>query len=224
MRRLSILAASLLFLSWIPAPAQRGGVRGGFGGHGGAVGRSSSWGHSFGGTRAGAPIHFSGGGSGFRHFHDDGFRRCWGCRWGYGYPWYGGYGYGAYYPYWWWDSYSSYDYDEERDREIADRENTLNLEQQNLRERENWLGDREEQDVYAPRSRKPAGARSKPDTPTVLVYRDQHRQEISNYAIAGGTLWVLSEDSARKISLADLDLDATVKANEERGVEFQVPK
>jgi hypothetical protein len=58
----------------------------------------------------------------------------------------------------------------------------------------------------------------------VLVFRDQHQQEVQNYAIADGTLWVLSAQSAKKIPLAALDLDATRKVNDDRGVEFQLPR
>ncbi|MBZ5566814.1 MAG: hypothetical protein LAN64_03070 [Acidobacteriia bacterium] len=61
-----------------------------------------------------------------------------------------------------------------------------------------------------------------PEPNTVLVYRDGHRVEIHNYAVVGQTLWVFSETRARKISLADLDLDVTRQVNEERGVEFSV--
>jgi hypothetical protein len=61
-----------------------------------------------------------------------------------------------------------------------------------------------------------------PPPPTVLIYRDGHKAEVHNYAIAGPTLWIFSEERARKVPLADLDLDATHKANEERGVDFTV--
>ncbi len=105
--------------------------------------------------------------------------------------------------------------------------NALNLQEQNLREREEWLREREEQDAYArqaqPRTEAPAPA--KPQPATVLVFRDQHQQEITNYAISGSTLWVLNDHlAAKKIPLTDLDLTATAKANDERGIEFQVPK
>jgi hypothetical protein len=57
----------------------------------------------------------------------------------------------------------------------------------------------------------------------VLVFTDKHTQEVENYAIVGQTLWVFSELRATKIPLSSLDLDATTKANEERGVDFHVP-
>jgi hypothetical protein len=63
---------------------------------------------------------------------------------------------------------------------------------------------------------------AKPLEPTVLVFRDGHQQEVTNYAIMGQTVYVL-ENRTRKISLADLDVPATVKANDDRGMEFKVP-
>ena len=68
----------------------------------------------------------------------------------------------------------------------------------------------------------PAARPEPPPPPTVLVFRDGHRSEIQNYAVAGQTLWIFSEERARKVPLAQLDLDATRRANEERGVEFAV--
>jgi hypothetical protein len=58
---------------------------------------------------------------------------------------------------------------------------------------------------------------------TVLVFRDQHKQEVSNYAIVGQTLWNFAPQHTEKIPLADLDLVATTKANENIGVTFRVP-
>ena len=62
----------------------------------------------------------------------------------------------------------------------------------------------------------------KPSDPTVLVFRNGHKQEVTNYAIMGDTLYVFDE-GRKKIALADLDLPATVKANDDRGTEFRVP-
>lgn len=58
---------------------------------------------------------------------------------------------------------------------------------------------------------------------TVLVFRDGHRQEISSYAIMGETLYVL-DARKQKIGLSDLDLPSTIEVNDERGVDFQLPK
>ena len=53
--------------------------------------------------------------------------------------------------------------------------------------------------------------------------RDQHREEVTNYAIAGDAVWIFSAQGRKKIALSDLDLPATVKVNDDRGVEFRVP-
>jgi len=58
---------------------------------------------------------------------------------------------------------------------------------------------------------------------TVLVFKDGRRLEILNYAIVGSTLYDLNEGLARKVALAELDLPATVKQNDDRGVDFQLP-
>src|ERR1039457_2119351 len=68
----------------------------------------------------------------------------------------------------------------------------------------------------------PSAARdAKPREPTVLIFRDGHQQEVGNYAIMGQTVYVL-DDRTQKISLANLDVPATVKANDDRGMEFKV--
>ncbi len=58
---------------------------------------------------------------------------------------------------------------------------------------------------------------------TVLVFRDGHTANVVNYAIVGDTLFDFEDDRTRKILLADLDLAATHKANDDRGVDFQIP-
>ena len=66
--------------------------------------------------------------------------------------------------------------------------------------------------------------RSAADQPaTVLVFRDGHTMEVKNYAILGDTLYDYSTGRSRKIALADLDLAATQKQNDDRGVDFRVP-
>jgi hypothetical protein len=157
------------------------------------------------------------------------FRRCFGCR-SFIYPW----GYGGYYDPWWWNSGyddSSYDQDYENDRAVADRMNAESLDQQRMLRQEEADGD---QDVYAdsraagssPRSPRSSHdeAQGSPIMPaTVLVFRDQHKQEVQNYAIVGQTLWSFAPQHTQKIPLANLDLAATAKANDENGVTFRVP-
>ncbi|HUR36654.1 MAG TPA: hypothetical protein VM009_02480 [Terriglobales bacterium] len=56
-----------------------------------------------------------------------------------------------------------------------------------------------------------------------LVFRNGQKLDIANYAIVGRTLWVFDEQRARRIALADLNLDATKKINAENGFEFKIP-
>jgi hypothetical protein len=155
------------------------------------------------------------------HIHTFGLRNCigYGCR-GYGYPW----AYGGYYNPYWWNSGSSYDDSYERDRAVANDMNAQSLDEQRMRRQEEADGD---QDSYAgsvQRSRPVAsdsGAAIAP--PTVLVFRDQHKVEIRNYAIVGQTLWNFSLQRTEKIPISNLDLIATTKANDERGLTFHVP-
>jgi hypothetical protein len=62
-----------------------------------------------------------------------------------------------------------------------------------------------------------------PRVATVLVYKDGRKVEVQNYAIAGDTLYDFTGNLSHKVKLADLDLEATRKANEDRGVDFQIP-
>lgn len=92
----------------------------------------------------------------------------------------------------------------------------------------------------APRARKPAGRVleplaedsasqrrehvPEPEPPaTVLVFRDGRHKDVKNYAIVGELFYDLSDRLPKKILLADLDLNATIAANEERGLEFRLP-
>ena len=61
-----------------------------------------------------------------------------------------------------------------------------------------------------------------PVDPTVLVFRDGHQQEVTNYAIMGQTVYVF-DNRTQKIALTDLDVAATIKVNDDRGVDFHVP-
>jgi hypothetical protein len=244
MRRLIPIAAFALLVA-VPLWAQHGGGHSG-GGHGGSVGHAGfsgghgggfSGGHIGGGHVAmrsapGAPrgfAHrpsFSQRGFSNRPFLHDRFRgrrvrtfgfrnNCFACRRGFYYPW----GYGGYYDPFWWDSGSSYDEDYERDRATANEMNRQSLEEQRMRREEEADGD---QDLY---SRSAPAPREQDSVlpPTVLVFRDEHKQEIRNYAIVGQTLWNFAPQHTQKIPLSDLDLPATTKANDDRGLTFRVP-
>jgi hypothetical protein len=75
----------------------------------------------------------------------------------------------------------------------------------------------------------PDSSASKPDPPeppqppTTLVFKDGHQVVIENYAIVSQTLYDLTSGHPRKIALADLDLPATERENDDHGVTFQLP-
>jgi len=251
MRRLIAFAAFLLAISAIPVCAQRGGGRaagggshggfsgghaigggfsggrigGGFASHSGFASRGSIRAHygSMGAGRYARGSHYYGGHRyGGGHFFD----RRYGNRFAYGYPYYG-YPYYSYLPgidpYWWWDSYPS---DDANQRALANEMNQQNLEeQQALRE--------QDQDAYArpyPRSgpqeraARPTGApQAQNDPKTVLIYRDQHQREVQNYAIVDDVIYVFTPQRTEKVPLAILDIPATQKANEDRGLDFHLP-
>jgi hypothetical protein len=140
--------------------------------------------------------------------------RCYGygCGLGYGYPYLGG----GVDPYWWWNS-GSYDQDQQDQTGLANEMNQQSLDEQRMREQ----GD---QDAYARSAPPPPhqAERTEVSPASVLVFRDQHKQEVQNYAIVGQTIWTFGQRT-EKIPLSDLDLPATTKANDERGVDFRVP-
>jgi hypothetical protein len=256
MRRPILIATFVFALVVVPALAQRGGVHGGFAGHGGFGGRvgGAAWN---GGFRGGPSFHNPGfRSSGFRnqglrnpglrnnlnfgrrgsdhdpflhnrgfqskrfhrfdHGRDDfrfrfGFRNCFGFNCGWGWPWWWGWGPG------WWDSDSSYDQNQERDLEPANEMNLQSLGEQGQRRQEDPVSNVQSGPQPQPRE----AVQTAPST--VLIFRDQHRQEIQNYAILGTTLWAFAPQRTQRISLADLDIPATTKANDNRGLDFRVP-
>jgi len=69
---------------------------------------------------------------------------------------------------------------------------------------------------------------AKASAPAVLVYRDGHSEEINNYSIIGPVIYTKGDywssgNWTRKIQIADLDLPATLKQNQDRGVRFELP-
>jgi hypothetical protein len=159
----------------------------------------------------------------FRHHRvrNFAFEDCFGCGGWWGSPWWNA----VYYdPYWWWDSYSSYDEDREREIRLANEMNEQSLAEQRMLHEE-------DQDLYArperqtqPRQEQAPDPPDPPGPATVLVFRDQHKQEVRNYAIVGSTLWVFTAQHTQKIALSELDANATVKANDERGITFPMPE
>jgi len=77
----------------------------------------------------------------------------------------------------------------------------------------------------------PAGsriiARNEPPA-ALLVFRDGHQEQVRNYTIADGNLYASSNTDAglpttHKIQLSSLDLPATIRSNQDRGVQFHLP-
>ena len=166
-------------------------------------------------------------------FRTHGFlNNCYGYGCGYyGYPWaYGGYYDPNFYdPYWYSDSGSSDDADYDQNVSDAAEMNRQNLDEQRMLRQEEADGD---QDAYAPPARAPRAVRpgtaAQPQGPaimpnTVLVFRDRHKEEISNYAIVGQTVYNFTPQRTERIPLTQLDLAATTKANQDVGVTFRLP-
>jgi len=64
--------------------------------------------------------------------------------------------------------------------------------------------------------------------PTVLIFRDGHREQIPEYAIVGSTLYASgnywqSGQWTKNIQLSQLDIPATIQANHASGVNFILP-
>lgn len=58
---------------------------------------------------------------------------------------------------------------------------------------------------------------------TVFIFKDGHKIETQNYAIVGETLFDFSNNAMRRIKLADIDVDATRKANDDLGITVKLP-
>lgn len=78
------------------------------------------------------------------------------------------------------------------------------------------------------KSRKAAADQGRGIPAVVLAFRDGHREQVSNYAIIGKTMYVASDywttgTWQKQVQLADLDLLQTSKLNDDRGVRFVLP-
>jgi hypothetical protein len=249
MRRALLLSLLLLALAYLPAAAQRGGgARGMGGGH--AIGSGHPMGSparsaGFAPRAGGVIVHPSGNHGQFGNFsvnhvpfrngnfHNgfrNGFRRnvivwpWWGWGWG-------GWGWG-------WDNWDSSSYDNYQQQQAAYNQQLalqgqLQYMQQQIAEMRH---DQEVQRDYAesqgatqaspPANTAPAASKPRDDgPPTTLVFRDGKRMETQNYAIVGNTLWLMADNGhMQKVPLSELDREATLKSNEDRGVEFPVPQ
>src|SRR5215472_4573102 len=73
------------------------------------------------------------------------------------------------------------------------------------------------------RQDEPPAARPQEDKSpaTVFIFKDGHQLETKNYAIMGETLFDFSSAAIKKINVADIDTTATIKANDDRGVQVK---
>jgi hypothetical protein len=79
-----------------------------------------------------------------------------------------------------------------------------------------------------PRGPSAEAARAKPLPPAILVFRDGHTEELTSYSIIGQKIYTKAANWTtgvwtRSIQIADLNIPATLKKNEERGVNFELP-
>lgn len=232
MRRWIFMAALSATLLVVPLWGQRGGHGGMAGGgvRGGPVGapRGGAYG---GGAYHGGYGHGAYGHSGHYSYNSGHSRYYYGrYPWGWGYGWYGypSASWGVYGGVGWSGAYDSdpaqadpayvYVYPDTTNNYVADAQQR---EIDRLDEEVARL--RAERDSGAGYSKAQPSAKAQIRAETVLVYRSHHTEEIENYAIVGQTLWVFTEQRARKIPLAELDVPATIKANDARGIDFQLP-
>ncbi len=178
----------------------------------------------FPGTQRGG-VNFVMGGFGRPGFGRPGFGYRRG-RYGRGWPYAGYYGY----PYYGWGDYGddSYSSDSYQNYQAYDDSSAYaeNDRQQAAIDRLEAEVDRLRQEREARESKSSNAEQTSKAAlpPTELVFRDKHTEEVQNYAIVGQTFWILNAEKARKIPIAQLDVPATQKANEDRGVDFQLPE
>ena len=139
------------------------------------------------------------------------------------YPFYSSYGYygGAL---WDWDDaeYDARFNNNNCDYRTAAEINRLSNEVEQLREERDYA-QAPAQPAPAPVPQPPLQAKAQEDLPVVVVFLDKHIREVKNYAVANEMLVVLDGNKRTKFPLADIDLAATMKLNDERGVDFQIP-
>ena len=65
---------------------------------------------------------------------------------------------------------------------------------------------------------------AKPQPPTLFVLKGGERLESHNYVLTAQSLQIEVGHQRREIPLGTLDLDATIAANHQRGIELTVPR
>jgi hypothetical protein len=154
----------------------------------------------------------------------------------YGYPYYGypyydtlGFGYSSYNSV---NDDAAYRQNQQLSQQLYDLDSQVReLRDQNdqLRydlERRRYRGDDQPRPAPIPQGSQstPQSSQVTPELPpAVFVFKDGVRLDAHSYAIVGQTLWILSPQRALKYPVAQLDVDATKKANADRGLELTLP-
>lgn len=63
-----------------------------------------------------------------------------------------------------------------------------------------------------------------PEEGTLFVLLDGTQYDLANYAIVAAYIYNFDGAGPRRIPIAQLDLEATVRANDERGIDFRLPR
>jgi hypothetical protein len=59
-----------------------------------------------------------------------------------------------------------------------------------------------------------------PATPIALVFKNGARIDTQGYAISGQTLWILKPSGSERVALSQLNVAATQRENQKRGIQF----
>jgi len=120
-----------------------------------------------------------------------------------------------------------------REAYIRGAHDAIARQQADSRYGEHYLDSREKPQANSPaatdkKSEKSASREEDPDPEppapaAVFIFKDGHKLETRNFAISGQTLFDFSGSALKKIKLAELDLDATRKANDDLGIDLRLP-
>ena len=86
------------------------------------------------------------------------------------------------------------------------------------------------QDAAATSARRAEVSEARAVVPSaVLVFRDGHQEEVAKYMISGATIYAGADywnggSWTRKVQIAELDVPATLKLNQGRGANFNLPR
>jgi hypothetical protein len=213
-----------------------GRSRGGYGGNGYGYRGYGYPGYGYGYRGYGYPGYGYGGYRGYGYGYGGygyGYGRGW-RGWGWGYPWWGG----SWYPWWGWDSWDNSDSSYPSDSYAGSNYQAQpypstvyvnpapppGYSNSQANQTQDEIDSLKDQVAQLRSQQEGKSAPAEPRARTVLVYRDGHTEQVDDYAIVGKTLWVFNETRARRVALSELDLPATKRDNEDRGIDFTIPR